>query len=296
MVPSFTLNNGLTIPVIGLGVFQSSPEDTLTAVGAALESGYRLIDTAAAYLNERQVGEAIAQSGFDRSEIIIESKVWISDYGYDKTLHAFDKASRKLGVDQIDIYILHQPLNEEFELVLDAYRALETLLNDGKVRAIGVSNFLPDHLDRLLASATMVPTLNQVESHPYFRNSPVIEKNTELGILTQAWSPIGGITFYAEGPGGEQRSTLKDPVIAAIADAHGKTPAQVMLRWHIQEGRQVIPKSVTPSRIQENLDLFDFELSTEELAAIDALDTDSRGGPDPHTVTTTTWAFDIPED
>ena len=291
-VPNLTLNNGVEIPVIGLGVFQTPPEETRAAVEAALSTGYRHIDTAAAYGNEREVGEAIAKSGVDRSEVFIETKIWISDYGYDQTLHGFDKSARKLGVEQIDLLILHQALPSEFDKTLQAYRALEKLLADGKVRAIGVSNFMVDHLTALLNSATVVPAVNQIEVHPYFAQREVQEFGTEHGILAQAWSPIGGITFYRDG---EHTSTLQDPVIGEIAKVYGKSPAQVMLRWHVQEGRSAIPKSVRPERIAENFDIFDFELSDGELAAIDGLDTGVRGGPKPADVNLENFGRPIPE-
>ena len=289
---SFTLNNGVEIPAVGFGVFQTPPDETVTAVETALAAGYRHIDTAAAYGNERGVGEAIRRSGLDRSEIFVETKVWISDYGYDATLHAFDKSAGKLGIDQIDLLILHQALPGEFDLTLDAYRALEQLLADGKVRAIGVSNFMPEHLTRLLAETSVVPAVNQIEVHPYFRQPELLAADAEHGILSQAWSPIGGITFYRDGSHG---STLEDATIREIAAAHGRTPAQVMLRWHLQEGRQVIPKSVTPSRIAENFDVFDFELTGDQLAAIDALDTGVRGGPEPEQITRENFGIQIPE-
>lgn len=289
---TITLNNGVTIPALGFGVFQTPPEETRSAVRAALDAGYRHIDTAAAYFNEREVGEAIAASDVDRSELFIETKVWISDFGHDETLHAFDKSAGKLGIDQIDLLILHQALPSRFDLTVGAYRALEELLEAGKVRAIGVSNFMPDHLDQLLAETSVVPAVNQIEVHPYFRQSELLTKDDELGIVSQAWSPIGGITFYRDSG---HTSTLEDPAIVEIAEAHGKTPAQVMLRWHLQQDRQVIPKSVTPSRIAENIDVFDFDLTTEQLAAIDALDTGKRGGPEPEDVTLETFGRDIPE-
>ena len=281
-VPTFTLNNGVTMPALGLGVYQTPPEQTIAAVESALQVGYRHIDTAAAYGNEREVGDAIRGSGLAREDVFIETKVWITDYGYDATLHAFDKAAGKLGVDVLDLLILHQALPGEFDLTVGAYKALEKLCSDGKVRAIGVSNFMRSHLDRLLAETGIVPAVNQIEVHPYFRQSDVLAADTEHGILSQAWSPIGGITFYRDGSHG---STLQDPVIGEIAAAHDKTAAQVMLRWHLQQDRQVIPKSVTPSRIAENFDVFDFELTAEQLGAIDALDTGVRGGPEPEDIT-----------
>ena len=290
---TLTLNNGVELPALGLGVFQTPAEETRAAVEAAISAGYRHIDTAAAYGNERQVGEAVHNSGVDRSEVFLETKIWISDYGYDKTLHGFEKSARKLGVDQIDLLILHQALPSDFEATLEAYRALETLLADGKVRAIGVSNFMVEHLTTLLERATVVPAVNQIEVHPYFAQRDVQALGAERGILTQAWSPIGGITFYRDG---QHSSTLEDPVIGDIAKAHDKTPAQVMLRWHLQQGRSVIPKSTKPQRIAENIDVFDFELSTEELAAIDALDTGQRGGPEPESITLESFGRSIPED
>lgn len=290
--PLITLNNGVTIPALGFGVFQTPPEQTVAAVTTALDIGYRHIDTAAAYLNEREVGQAVARSSVDRSDVFLETKVWITDYGYDATLHSFDKSAAKLGVEQIDLLILHQALPGEFDLTLAAYKALETLLADGKVRAIGVSNFMPDHLDRLMEATSIVPAINQIEVHPYFRQSAVLEADAENGTVSQAWSPIGGITFYRNGSHG---STLDDPVIGGIARAHDKTPAQVMLRWHLQQGRQVIPKSVTPSRIAENFHVFDFDLTADELAAIDDLDTGVRGGPEPEAITRENFGLDIPE-
>jgi diketogulonate reductase-like aldo/keto reductase len=292
-VSTLTLNNGVKMPALGLGVFQTPAEETRAAVEAALSAGYRHIDTAASYGNERQVGEAVRSSDLDRADVFLETKIWISDYGYDKTLHGFDKSARKLGVDQIDLLILHQPLPSDFEATLEAYCALETLLADGKVRAIGVSNFMVEHLTILLDRATVTPAVNQIEVHPYFAQRDVQAVCAEPGILTQAWSPIGGITFYRDG---QHSSTLQDPVIGGIAGAHGKTPAQVMLRWHLQQGRSVIPKSTKPQRIAENIDVFDFELSTEELVAIDALDTGKRGGPEPESITLKAFGRPIPED
>jgi diketogulonate reductase-like aldo/keto reductase len=290
--PTLKLNNGVTMPALGLGVFQTPPDETRDAVRSALDAGYRHIDTAAAYGNEREVGEAVHGSGVSRSEVFLETKIWISDYGYDETLHGFEKSAGKLGVDEIDLLILHQALPSAFDRALEAYRALETLLADGKVRAIGVSNFMVDHLTKLLERATVVPAVNQIELHPYFQQPEVQDFGAEHGILTQAWSPIGGITFYRDGSHG---STLDDPVIGDIARAHGKTPAQVMLRWGLQHGRSVIPKSTKPSRIAENIDVFDFELSADEMAAIDGLDTGRRGGPEPDAITLEAFGREIPE-
>ena len=278
--PTVTLNNGVVLPALGFGVFQSPPAETTAAVETALKVGYRHIDTAAAYGNEREVGEGIRRAGIDRSEVFIETKVWVSDYGYDETLHAFDKAAGKLGVEQLDLLILHQPAPDRFDKTLAAYKALEALLFDGKVRAIGVSNFMRRHLDRLLTDISVVPAVNQIELHPYFTQPDVQKADAEHGILTQAWSPIGGITFYP-GFGNDRVSVMDDPLLRELAAAHGKTPAQIMLRWHLQQGRSAIPKSTNPGRIAENFDVFDFELSADELSRIDALDLGVRNGPDP---------------
>ena len=289
--PLITLNNGVQMPALGLGVFQSPPEETAAAVESAITKGYRLIDTAAAYSNERQVGEGLRRSGVPRDQVFLETKVWISDYGYDATVHAFDKSATKLGVDRVDLLLLHQPLSTRFDLTLDAYRALEKLLADGKVRAIGVSNFMPDHLERMLAETSVVPTVNQIELHPYFQQRTLQRLLAAHGIVTQAWSPIGGITSYRGGG----RSAFDDPALQEIARQHGKSPAQVMLRWHLQEGRSAIPKSTKPARIAENFDVFDFELSKEQLADIDTLETGVRRGPEPDSITLETYGREIPE-
>jgi len=290
-VPTLSLNNGVQLPTLGFGVFQTPPDETAAAVEEALRVGYRHIDTAASYGNERGVGDAIRRSGIVRDEVFIETKIWINDYGYDETLHGFDKSTGKLGVEQIDLLILHQPLSAEFQKTLEAYRALETLLADGKVRAIGVSNFMPQHLTKLLDNAKVIPAVNQIELHPYFQQRALQELDKKHGILNQPWSPIGGITFYR----GNNKSTLDDPTILDIAKASGKSAAQVMLRWHIQEGRSVIPKSTKPTRIAENFDLFGFRLTPEQIAAIDALDTGTRSGPDPDSISLQNFSRNIPE-
>src|SRR4051812_16236950 len=235
---SFLLNNGVEIPAIGLGVFQTPPDETADAVATALEVGYRHIDTAAAYFNETGVGEGIRRSGLDGWELFIETKVWISDYGYDQTLHAFDKSARKLGIEQIDLLILHQALPGEFDLTLDAYRALEKLLADGAVRAIGVSNFMPEPSPGCWPRHRWSPRSTRSRSIPTSASPSCSRWTPSTGSARRRGRPIGGITFYP-GYGEERRSTLQDPTIGEIAAAHGKTPAQVMLRWHIQQGRQV---------------------------------------------------------
>jgi diketogulonate reductase-like aldo/keto reductase len=286
MTELLTLNNGVEMPALGLGVFQSSAADTAAAVETALRIGYRLIDTAAAYQNEKQVGEGIRASGVDRAEIFVETKVWITQYGFDETLHAFDVSSRKLGVDYIDLLILHQPTPKQFDRTLEAYRALEALLADGRVRAIGVSNFKSGQLDQLLQERSVIPALNQIELHPYFTQHESEDADSALGIVTQAWSPIGGINFYPGYADDTAKNPLEDPVIGAIAAAHAKTPAQVMIRWHLQQGRSAIPKSIKAERIRENFDVFDFALTDDEIARIDSLDQGIRRGPEPDDVTT----------
>lgn len=292
--PQLTLNNGVVMPGLGLGVFQSSPDETVIAVRAALDTGYRHIDTAAGYGNEREVGRAIRESGLDRDEVFVETKVWISDYGFEETQHAFEKSAAKLGLDTIDLLILHQPMPKAFDVTLDAYRGLEALLAAGKVRAIGVSNFQPNDIQALFETTDVVPAVNQIELHPYFQEPAIQAANRQAGILTQAWSPIGGITFY---PGWDDRghSTLDDPVLGEIAAGHQKTPAQIMLAWHMAEGRSAIPKSVKPGRIAENFDVFDIALTSDEIAAIDGLDTGYRSGPDPLAVTLESNTLFIPE-
>ncbi|MET0672806.1 MAG: aldo/keto reductase [Microbacterium pygmaeum] len=290
-IATLTLNNGVVIPTIGLGVFQTPPDETTAAVEAALRAGYRHIDTAAAYGNEREVGEGIRRSGIARDEIFIETKVWISDYGFAATLHAFDKSAGKLGIETIDLFILHQALPSRFDLTLDAYRALEMLYADGRVRAVGVSNFMPEHLDHLLSETSIIPAVNQIELHPFFQQKELQSLDAQHGILTQAWSPIGGITHYRD----SDKSALEDPILLEIGAAHGKSAAQVMLRWGIQEGRSVIPKSTRPARIEENFDVFDFELAPDQITAIDDLDTGTRGGPEPDAITLENFGREIPE-
>ena len=291
--PVLQLNNGVEMPALGFGVYQSRPEETVDAVTEAIAVGYRLIDTAAVYRNEAEVGQAITQCGIDRSEIFVTTKAWISDYGFDQTLHAFDRSMRKLGLDQLDLYLLHWPVPNDFDRTLESWRALERLLAEGRTRAIGVSNFSPAHLEKLMARFEVVPALNQVELHPFFGQKPLVEAHRRHGIVTQAWSPIGGITRYRAKEGETPHDTLAHSTVTALADKYGKTPAQVVLRWHIERGFSAIPKSVRASRIAENFDLFDFSLSADEVAAIDAMDTGVRGGSDPEKVDTEFYSFRI---
>ena len=286
---SRTLNNGVTMPALGFGVFQTSPADTIASVKAALADGYRLIDTAAIYGNERQVGEAIRESDVPRDELFVTTKLWFSDFGPTKTPAAFEASLRRLGLDYVDLYLLHWPAPSTFDDSIAAYQAAEQLLTDGKVRAIGVSNFSADHLKRLLEQATTVPAVNQVEFHPYFNNVTLQAADNGLGILTQAWSPIGGVTRYSAADPEHPHDPLHDPVITGLAEKYGKSPSQVILRWHLDQGRAAVPKSKTPSRIAENLDVFDFQLNNDELAAIDALNTGIRTGGDPEILDNVTY-------
>jgi diketogulonate reductase-like aldo/keto reductase len=278
--PTLDLSNGVQLPALGLGVFQSPPDETVAAVETALRVGYRLIDTAAAYGNEREVGEGIRRSGVDRDAIFVTTKLWISDYGYDAAQIGFVASLRRLGLDHVDLYLLHQPVPTHFEDTIAAYKATEMFLADGRAHAIGVSNFSAQHLRTLIDATEVVPAVNQVELHPYFTQPALREVHAELGIVTQCWSPIGGVLVYRPGSD-ESRGPLSDPVITDLAAKHARTPAQVILRWHIEHGRCAIPKSVKARRIAENFDVFDFSLTADEVAAIDALDRGVRGGPDP---------------
>ena len=291
--PLITLNNGVKMPALGLGVYQSSPEQTVKAVESAIAHGYRLIDTAAAYLNERQVGEGIVRSGIKRSEVFVTTKLWISDYGYESTLRAFDASLRKLGLDYVDLYLLHWPVPSGFEATVASYQAAEKLLAHGRVRAIGVCNFSAKHLENLIARIKVVPAVNQVEMHPFFIQRAVRDADTRHGIVTQSWSPIGGVNVYAPANPNAVKNPLEHPVVVKLAAKYGKTPAQVVLRWHMDHGLSAIPKSVRPERIAENIDIFDFSLTADEVAAIDGIDSGVRGGPDPEIVDTRLFNFSI---
>ncbi len=268
-VPRVLLNNGIEIPQVGLGVWRVPAAETRDVVSLALGAGYRHVDTAALYGNERAVGEAVQDSGLDRDAVFVTTKVWNDDQGYDSTLRAFDTSMDKLRFDVLDLYLIHWPASGH-GLTMETWRALERLYLDGRVRAIGVSNFEPHHLRRLTDRATVVPAVNQVELHPYLQQHEVRACNAEHGVVTEAWSPLA--------KGGE---LLGDRVIARIARKHGRTAAQVVLRWHLQHGTVVIPKSVTPARIAENLDVFGFELDEDDLRAMAQLDRNGRVGPHP---------------
>src|SRR3954447_26251143 len=293
--PTFTLNNPVIMPACGLGVFQSPPADTVRAVEAAIGSGYRMIDTAAAYFNEREVGEGIRRSGINRGELFVQTKLWISDYGYERALRAFDASLHRLGLDYVDSYLLHWPMPSDFEATVAAYRAAETFLADGRARAIGVCNFSPKHLDDLIARSRVVPAVNQVELHPFFTQAAVREADGRLGVVRQSWSPIGGVNRYNASGNNAIQDPLRHPTIVTLAERHGKTPAQIVLRWHIEHGLSVIPKSVRAERISENIDIFDFTLTAGEIAAVDALDTGVRGGPNPETVDTKLFTISVEE-
>ncbi|CAL9288568.1 aldo/keto reductase [Streptomyces sp. SudanB182_2057] len=270
-VPPIILNNGVEMPQLGYGVWQVPDDEAERAVAAALQAGYRSIDTAAIYGNEEGTGRAIAASGVPREEIFVTTKVWNSDHGYDATLRAFDTSLANLGLDYVDLYLIHWPLPSR-DAYVDTYKAFEKLYADKRVRAIGVSNFLPEHLRRLTEETSVVPAVNQIELHPHLQQRESRALHGELGIATEAWSPLG-----------QGKGLLEVPAIVAIARKHDRTPAQVVLRWHLQLGNIVIPKSVTPSRIKENIAVFDFSLDDEDLAAISALNEDRRLGPDPAT-------------
>ncbi|MCL6637604.1 MAG: aldo/keto reductase [Alicyclobacillus sp.] len=262
-----TLNNGVTMPWLGLGVYKvEEGEEVERAVQTALQVGYRSIDTAALYRNEAGVGRALRASGVPRDEVFITTKVWNSDQGYDSTLQAFAASREKLGVDVVDLYLIHWPVKGKY---LDTWRALETLYEEGKVRAIGVSNFQIHHLQDILAMCKVRPAVNQVECHPYLTQTELRTFCEQHEIRMEAWSPL------AKG------RVLDDPVVQAIARQHGKTPAQVVIRWHLQHQVVVIPKSVRPERIRANADVFDFELSAADMAALDGLNRHERTGPDP---------------
>jgi diketogulonate reductase-like aldo/keto reductase len=269
-VPTIKLNNGVEIPQLGFGVFQVPDEETTAAVTAALAAGYRSIDTAAAYGNERGVGEAIKAAGIERDDLFITTKLWNADQGYDNTLRAFDKSMAQLGLEQLDLYLIHWPVPKADRFV-DTWKAFEQLHKDGRIRAIGVSNFQPTHLRRLLDEGLTLPAVNQIELHPALQQATLRAFHAEHGIATEAWSPLA------------QGEVLDAPEITAAAEKHGKSPAQVVLRWHLQLGNVVIPKSVTPKRIRENIDVFDFELDGDDLAAIATLERGHRTGPDPDT-------------
>jgi 2,5-diketo-D-gluconate reductase A len=268
--PWVPLNDGNFIPAVGFGVFKIPPADTQQAVSTALQAGYRHIDTAAVYGNERETGRAVAESGVPRDELYVVTKLWNADQGYNSTLAAFDASMHRLGIDYLDLYLVHWPVPTLNKFV-DTFEAFAHLRDQGRIRSIGVSNFEPEHLDVLVDATGIVPAVNQVELHPRLPQTELREVQARLGILTEAWGPLG------------QGSLLTDPIVTAVAESSGRTPAQVLIRWHIQLGNIVIPKSVNPQRIASNFDVFDFELSNNDMASISSLDDGNRLGPNPRT-------------
>jgi len=269
-IPSLTLQDGVEIPQLGFGVFQVPPEDTQKVVEQALNTGYRHIDTAAAYRNEKGVGAAIAASGIVREDLFVTTKLWNTEQGFDTTMAAFDASVGRLGFEYVDLYLIHWPVPSEDRFV-DTWRAFERIHEEGRARTIGVSNFRVEELERLEAETEVRPTVNQIELHPRLQQAELRAWHADHGVVTEAWSPLA------------QGELLDDETIAAIAERHGKTPAQAILRWHLQLGNVVFPKSVTPERIRENIELFDFELSDAEMAEFERLDRGERIGPDPGT-------------
>jgi 2,5-diketo-D-gluconate reductase A len=270
-VPDVMLNNDVSMPQLGFGVFLVPDAESEPAVVSAVEAGYRSIDTARIYENEEGTGRAIKSCGVPREELFVTTKLWNADHGYDSTLRACEASLDRLGLDYLDLYLIHWPMPTR-DRYLDTWRAFERLLADGKVRAIGVSNFQPEHLTRLMDAFDVVPAVNQIELHPYLQQAELRAFHAEHGIVTEAWSPLG-----------QGKGLLDDPALAAIAAKHGRTPAQVAIRWQLQLGNVVIPKSVTPARIVENIAVTDVELDGDDLTAIAALESGRRYGPDPDT-------------
>ncbi|WP_159798478.1 aldo/keto reductase [Puerhibacterium puerhi] len=267
-IPSITLNNGVAIPQLGFGTYKLPPAATRDLVLRAFEAGYRHVDTAQMYRNEREVGEAVAASGLPRDELFVTTKLNNAFHAHDDALAAFDRSLEALGLEHVDLFLIHWPLPAQ-DRYLEAWAALEEIYASGRARAIGVSNFQPHHLRRVLAEGTVVPAVNQVEVHPYLAQDELRAFDAEHGIVTEAWSPLG------------RGSVLADPVIGEVARRHDRTPAQVVLRWHLQRGDVVFPKSATPERIVENAQLFGFELPADDMAAISALDRGERTGSHP---------------
>lgn len=270
-VPTVTLNDGRQIPQLGFGVWQVSSEDIVPSVSKALDVGYRHIDTAAIYGNEEGVGEAIAQSGIPRDELFITTKLWNAKHAHDDAIPAAQESLRKLGLDYVDLYLIHWPVPDNDKFV-EAWLALEEIQANGWSRSIGVSNFLEPHLRRVVNEGSVVPAVNQIELHPTFTQDDLVTTNDLLGVKTQSWSPLG------------QAEDLENPTITKLAQTYAKSPAQVVIRWHLQRGFIVFPKSVTPSRIEENFDVLDFELSEDDVKAIDRLNSDNRIGGHPNEV------------
>ncbi len=291
--PTITLNNGVEMPALGLGVFLTPLDQTAEAVSTAIANGYRLIDTAAAYMNERGVGEGIRSSGVPREELFITTKLWPGQYG-DLATHGFEGSLDRLGLDYVDLFLLHWPVPTDFAATIEAYQTMDKLQSEGRIRAIGVCNFLPHHLQRLQDETGLTPALNQIELNPFYTQPQTRAANAERGIVTQAWAPIGGTYLRTANAVTNGAATpLEHPLITGLAEKYGKTPAQVVIRWHLDHGYSAIPKSVRPERIVENFDVFDFTLTPEEIGQIDALDTGVRAGGDPETFTADSYPTDV---
>ncbi len=287
--PTLLLNNGVAMPQVGFGVFQIDAAICAETVRTALQTGYRLLDTAQTYCNEREVGRGIRESGIARQDIFVTTKVWVTEFGADRTRASVTASLERLGLEQVDLFLLHFPVPHVFERTIEAYKALEQEVRDGRVRAIGVCNFHAHHLQRLLDACDTVPAVNQVELHPYLNQQELMAVHARLGIVTQAWSPLGAVMLYDGSGGNGPQHVLKDPVICALAAKYGKSPAQVVLRWHVQRNVSIIPKSVHAERIRENLDIFDFALAPEDMDAINALNRNIRGALDPDVVRVDTY-------
>ena len=269
-VPAVQLIGEETIPQLGFGVFQIPPDETVEATLRAFQTGYRHIDTAAAYRNEAEVGQAFRASGLDREDVFITTKCFNDDHGLERARRAFDASLNRLELEYVDLYLIHWPVPSS-DLYVETWKAFIDLQEQGLIRSIGVSNFQPAHLRRIIDETGVTPSVNQVELHPRFQQAGLRREHEDLGIVTEAWSPLA------------QGAVLDDPVLTEIAGSHGKTTGQVVLRWHVQLGNVVFPKSVTPERVEENFDIFDFHLSEDEMGQIEALDAGERQGPDPDT-------------
>jgi 2,5-diketo-D-gluconate reductase A len=271
-VPDVTLNNGVLMPQLGFGVWRISADETARVVGEALQVGYRSIDTAAMYGNEEGVGRAVRESGIPRDQVFVTSKLWNDTHGYDAALRAFDQSQQRLGLDHVDLYLIHWPVPSQ-DLYVETFRALVRMVEEGRLRTAGVSNFEPEHLRRVIDEVGVTPAVNQVELHPYLQQGQLRSFHAEHGVATEGWRPLG-----------QGKDVLQDPVVTAVAEKYGRTPAQAVLRWHLQLGNIVIPKSATPSRIRENFEVFDFELAEDDVAAFAELDSGHRLGMHPSEV------------